>query len=53
MKEVARNLEPAKIIPYPANIQKWAIIVGISKYKDESLNSNMQIEMLRNFKSCC
>lgn len=35
---IARNLEPAKTIPSLANIQKWAIIVRISKYKDESLN---------------
>ena len=34
-----RDLEPpVQTIPYSANIQKWAIIVGISKYKDESLN---------------
>ena len=38
MNGTARNLEPVKSVPYPTNIQKWAVIVGISKYKDESLN---------------
>ena len=32
------DVASCRTIPYSANIQKWAIIVGISKYKDESLN---------------
>jgi tetratricopeptide (TPR) repeat protein len=38
MNETARNLQQVRTIPYLTNVDRWAIIVGISKYKDESMN---------------